>query len=114
MPEKKPDDLERILNEVACLLNTEPVAVMRLIEQSKFPKPEDQLIDVKQLCKWLGISPKVVRNWMAEKDFPKPLILSRSSRHIYVRRWIFTEVRDWLHGLPREKKGDSDGPKVPV
>jgi hypothetical protein len=42
------------------------------------------------------------------------LILSRSSRHIYVRRWIFTEVRDWLHGLPREKKGDSDGPKVSV
>lgn len=114
MPKKKPDELEKILNEVAILLNTEPVALMRMIENSKFPGPEDQLIDIRQLCKWLGISRRVVQKWMAEKDFPKPLILSRSSHHVYVRRWIYTEIRDWLHGLPREQKGDSNAPDLPV
>lgn len=114
MPKKNPEELEKILNDVAMLLNTQPVAVLRMIENSKFPKPEDQLIDMKQLTKWLGVSSNVVRKWMGEKDFPKPLILSRSTHHVYARRWIFTEVRDWLHGRPREEKGDSNAPSVSV
>lgn len=102
MPTKKQDpDLEKALIKVAKLLNTEPLAVLRLLEQGTFPPPEHRLISIRQISVWLGVAERTIYEWIKDKKFPEPIVMGQSEHHLATRRWYFQEVHDWLHGRPR-------------
>lgn len=101
MPSEKTEEQTRILHEVAALLNTDPASVLSLLEVGRFPAPEDRLIDIDQVCLWLGVSDKAIRNWVNSGRFPAPIGLNNVSRNMPTKRWYLQEVREWLNGRPR-------------
>ena len=51
-----------------------------------------EVISRKQICKQIGISKDTIRNWIDNRDFPKPLIASARDP-----LFNFKEVKEWLH-----------------
>lgn len=101
MPSKKAEEQTRILHEVAALLNTDPASVLSLLEVGRFPAPEDRLIDIDQVCLWLGVSDRAIYNWVKSGRFPAPIGLNNVSKNVPTKRWYIKEVREWLNGRPR-------------
>jgi excisionase family DNA binding protein len=51
-----------------------------------------EVISRKQICKQIGITKDTIRNWIDNRDFPKPLIASGRDP-----LFNFKEVKEWLH-----------------
>jgi predicted DNA-binding transcriptional regulator AlpA len=117
MPKKISEDTHKILAKVAELLNTDEMSVLRMIEHGMFPRPEDRLINIRQISAWIGVSEKTIYNWIKNNQFPEPMVLGKTDHHLATKRWYFTEIKAWLHGQPRgtsdhhpkkKRKGNSD------
>jgi predicted DNA-binding transcriptional regulator AlpA len=92
---------QQVLAEVAKLLNTDEMSVLRLMDNGVFPKPEDRLISIRQISLWIGIADRTIYKWIKEDMFPKPLVMSNDITTTSAKRWYFKEVKDWLDGRPR-------------
>lgn len=92
---------QEILAEVAKLLNTDEMSVLRLMDNGVFPRPEDRLISIRQISLWIGIADRTIYKWIKEDMFPKPLVMSNDITTTSAKRWYFKEVKDWLDGRPR-------------
>jgi excisionase family DNA binding protein len=55
----------------------------------------DQLLNVKEVAAWLGISVRAVWRWAADGVIPPPIVLGR------LRRWSLRDLEEWAARAPR-------------
>jgi predicted DNA-binding transcriptional regulator AlpA len=65
--------------------------------------PTQHLLDRHEICGITNVSYPTVWEWMRANKFPRSRIVGGKSM------WLWTEVQDWLDGLPiRRLKGDDE------
>ncbi|HKK30241.1 MAG TPA: AlpA family phage regulatory protein [Alphaproteobacteria bacterium] len=99
---KKPDDTKKILTQVAQLLSTDEMSVLRLLEHGAFPPPEHRMVTIRQISAWLGVSERTIYGWIKDGRFPQPIMLNETEEDFRAtKRWYFKEVSEWLNGRPK-------------
>ncbi|MEY0234758.1 helix-turn-helix transcriptional regulator [Providencia manganoxydans] len=60
---------------------------------------DDQLVDIKFITEFTGLTDKWFYKLIKDGEFPKPIKLGRSSR------WLKSEVEQWLQARIYESRG---------
>lgn len=61
----------------------------------------DQMVDMKFITEFTGLTDKWFYKLIKDKEFPKPIKLGRSSR------WFKSEVEKWLKDKIAESRGEN-------
>jgi predicted DNA-binding transcriptional regulator AlpA len=75
--------------------------------------PEVRLVSPREAMAMCGgISPKTADRWMAERDFPRPIVLSRGKDGRPARvAFVYSELVEWNEAMIA--KCDRGGPGMP-
>ena len=59
-------------------------------------------VNGKKILRFFGVTSETIKDWMKNKDFPKPITLSSKTR-----LWKCSEINDWLMEMEiRRDDGD--------
>jgi len=54
------------------------------------------LLRVREVAEWLGVSQSAIYKWVAEGRFPPPIKLGGEGQKRIAARWLETDVQKWI------------------